>query len=72
MRELRGLIDGLGLDRPVVVGDGVAGPRLQRFFQGDPERLAGVVVVTDASDPAPAILRVHAAIDAYRSLARDS
>ena len=58
---LRGLVDGLGLDRPGVVASASLGPALRRFEARDPFRLGPIALVeTDTAAP----LMRRAAFDA--------
>jgi hypothetical protein len=52
---LRGMIDGLGLDRPGVVADATLGELVARFLETDAERLERVAIVhpDGAAGPAP-------------------
>lgn len=48
-RWLRGLIDGLGLERPTLVAGASLAPLLLRVIDRDPDRVGAVVVVPAAS-----------------------
>jgi hypothetical protein len=52
---LRGMIDGLGLDRPGVVADATLGELVARFLETDADRLERVAIVhhDGASGPGP-------------------
>jgi pimeloyl-ACP methyl ester carboxylesterase len=66
---LRGLIDGLGLERPALVGGAARGAGLLRFMVRDPERVGRVALVHPVGPgpmaPTDVILGAAAAGDAH-------
>ncbi|MCW2952225.1 MAG: alpha/beta hydrolase fold protein [Conexibacter sp.] len=50
--DLRAVLDGLGLERVVLAGASMGAHTLLRFALDAPERVAGLVVITPAFDPA--------------------